>query len=115
MFGFLQSLVVWIISAAALVGAIWAFIDATKHADSAYRSAGRNSKVLWLVILGVAAVVAFVSLPPLPFGPNILGFSGGGITWLLGIAAIVAVVFYFVDVRPKVSGHSGGGRSSGGW
>ncbi|GIG55001.1 DUF2516 family protein [Demequina activiva] len=120
MFGFLQALVVWLISAGALVGSIWALIDAVKYPDSAFVNAGKKSKALWLVLLGVAAVVAFVSMPPLPFGPNLFGFGGGGALGLLGIAAIAVVLYYFVDVRPKVreNNYGGGGRgnrANGGW
>ncbi len=112
MFDSLQGLIILLISTAALIAAIWGLIDATKYSDGAYKNAGKNSKALWLIILGTAAVVAFISLPP-PLG------AGGGIIGLLGIAAVIAVVYYFVDVRPKVAGQgpgsSGPRRSSGGW
>ncbi|MFN3867019.1 MAG: DUF2516 family protein [Demequina sp.] len=112
MFDSLQAMIVLAISVAALVAAVWAFIDALKYPDAAYVNAGKKSKVLWLVILGAAALVAFISLPR-PLG------GGGGIIGLLGIAAVIAVIYYFVDVRPKVSGASpgpGGSRgSTGGW
>ena len=112
MFGSLQHLIILIISVAALIAAIWALIDATKYSNTAYVSAGKKSKTLWLVILGVAALVSFISLPP-PLG------SQGGIIGLFGIAAIIAVVYYFVDVRPKVAamnpGSRGPRRSAGGW
>ena len=112
MFDSLQAMIVLAISVAALVAAVWALIDAIKYPDSAYVNAGKKSKVLWLVILGAAALVAFISLPR-PLG------AGGGIIGFLGIAAVIAVIYYVVDVRPKVSGaspSSGGSRgSSGGW
>ena len=120
MFGTLQALVVWLISAAALAGSVWALIDSIKYPDSAFVNAGKKSKTLWVALLAVAALIAFVSMPPLPFGPNIFGFGGGGPLGLLGIAAIALVVYYFVDVRPKVreNNYGGGGRgnrSHGGW
>ncbi|MFW2512785.1 DUF2516 family protein [Demequina sp. SO4-13] len=112
MFDTLQQLIILVISVAALVAAAWAFIDAFKYPNTAYVNAGKKSKTLWLVILGVAALIAFISLPR-PLG------AGGGIIGLLGIAAVIATIYYFVDVRPKVSGaspSSGGSRgSSGGW
>ncbi|WP_084106536.1 DUF2516 family protein [Demequina sp. NBRC 110056] len=120
MFGFLQALVIWLISAGALVGSVWALIDAAKYPTTAFTNAGKQSKTIWLVIMGVAALIAFVSMPPLPFGPNVFGFGGGGALGLLGIAAIAVVIYYFVDVRPKVRqnnyGSGGrGNRSNGGW
>jgi len=118
-FAFLQELVIWIISAGALVGSIWAFVDAVRYPDQTFTNAGKKSKGIWLLILGAAAVVAFISMPPLPIGPNILGFGGGGALGLLGIASIAVVIYYFVDVRVKLRennyGSGGGGRSSGGW
>lgn len=112
MFGTLQHLIILLLSVAVLVAAAWAFIDATRYPDSAYQHAGKKSKMLWLVILGVAAVVSFISLPA-PLG------AGGGVIGLFGIASVVAVAYYFVDVRPKVAGMSpgrgGSQRSSGGW
>ncbi|WP_159448788.1 DUF2516 family protein [Demequina sp. NBRC 110053] len=120
MFGFLQALIIWLISAAALVGAVWGLVDAFKYPDSAFTNAGKQTKTVWLIIMGVAAVIAFVSMPPLPFGPNLFGFMGGGAIGLLGIAAIAVVIYYFVEVRPKVRGSnygSGGrgNRANGGW
>ncbi|WP_062462565.1 DUF2516 family protein [Demequina soli] len=114
LFGWLQHAVIVVISVAALAGAIWGLIDAARRPEGAFTAAGKWSKTIWLVILGVATVVAFLSLP-YPFG------GGSGIGGLLGIAAIVAVIVYFVDVRPKLGSGgfgSGGGRrgkSSGGW
>lgn len=108
----LQGLIILLISTAALIAAVWGLIDATKYPDQAYKSAGKNSKTLWLIILGAAALISFISLPP-PLG------RGGGILGLLGIASVVAVILYFVDVRPKVSGMAPGSRGprrpTGGW
>ncbi len=112
MFDSLQALIILVLSVAALVAGIWAFVDAVRYPDSAYVNAGKKSKALWLVILGVAALIAFISLP-WPLG------AGGGIVGFLGIASILAIVYYFVDVRPKVAGtnpgRGGPGRSTGGW
>ncbi|WP_296665232.1 DUF2516 family protein [Demequina sp.] len=118
MFGFLQSMVVFAISAVALIGAIWGLIDAARRSPSAFTAAGKWSKTIWMVILGVATLIAFVSLP-WPLG------GGGGIAGILGIASVVAVIVYFVDVRPKLGGFGGGsgggfgggsrGGSTGGW
>jgi len=113
LFGFLQNTVVLLISLAAFVGAVWAIVDAARRPEGAFTAAGKWSKTIWLVILGVAGIIAFVSLP-WPLG------TGGGIGGILGIAAVIAVIVYFVDVRPKLGsggfGSSGGSSSSrGGW
>ncbi len=98
LFGSLQMLVTLALSVAALVGSVWALIDAAKYSNDAFVAAGKQTKTIWLVILGVAALIAFLSMP-YPLG------GGGGITGFLGIIAIVAVIYYFVDVRVKVAPH----------
>ena len=82
---------------ALLVGAFvveaFAFIDALRHPAAAYTAASKQSKPLWLIILGVALVIGF-----------------GGITQEVGlfsflalpIIAFVAAAIYLADVRPKV-------------
>ena len=119
MLGFLQGLINWALSAAVLAFGIWALIDAIRHSDAAFTSAGKLSKMVWVAILAVAAAIAFVSLPALPF-LYVFGASGGGVFWFGGLAASVAIIVYFVSIRPKLgpSGGSSGGRStrsSGGW
>lgn len=89
---------------AAFVVEIWAFVDALRHADSAYRAAGKQTKPIWLLILGVALVIG-------------LGGAAGylGIFSILPIAAFIGAAIYLVDVRPKVREFKGrsGGSSSG--
>lgn len=110
MVGAVQWLVVLLLSVAAFFGAVWGLIDATRYPAAAFAAAGRLSKQAWIAILGVAALIAFVSLPA-PVG------RGGGILGFLGFAAIAAVAVYFASVRPQLRGTSGGWerRSSGGW
>ena len=120
MFGFLQDLINWALSAAVLLGGIWALIDAIRHSDAAFASAGKLSRMVWVAILAVASAIAFISLPALPF-LNIFGASGGGVFWFGGLAASAAIILYWVSIKPKLGpatgGSSGGnrGRSSGGW
>jgi len=115
MFGFLQFLVVVGISYALFAGGVWAIVDAARHPASAFVSAGKQSKVLWLVIVGAATAWLFVTLPA-PLG------RGDGPFDIFGLAAAVAVIIYHVGVKPALGPHrrgpSGGGRStrnSGGW
>ncbi|MDN4477976.1 DUF2516 family protein [Demequina lignilytica] len=119
MLGFLQELINWALSAAVLAGGIWALIDAIRHSDGSFSSAGKLSKMVWVAILAVATAIAFISLPALPI-LNIFGASGGGVFWIGGLAASVAIIVYLVGVKPKLgpaTGGSGGsrGRSTGGW
>ncbi|WP_062383229.1 DUF2516 family protein [Demequina iriomotensis] len=111
MFGGLQELVLLVISIAAFAGAVYGLIDAAHYPDTQFVAAGKRSKTLWLVILGLAAVFTI----PAPLGGVI------GLASIFGLASIVAVIIYFVDVRPALGprrpgssrGSSGGAR--GGW
>lgn len=71
---------------AALVIELYALVDAALHPAAAYLAAGKLTKQAWLAILGVALVVVLLSGW---FGP-------------LGLAAIIATIVYFVDVRPAL-------------
>jgi Protein of unknown function (DUF2516) len=70
----------------ALIIQVWAFVDALTHPAGAYLAAGKLTKQAWLAILGVALVVVLLS-----------GWFGS-----LGLAAIIATIVYFVDVRPAL-------------
>jgi hypothetical protein len=72
----------------------WAFIDALRHPAGSYTAASKQSKPIWLIILGVALIIGI-----------------GGVTQEIGlfnsflalpIVAFVAASIYLVDVRPKV-------------
>ncbi len=109
MFGNLQNLIILALSLAVLGGALWGLIEAVKFSPSAYVAAGKRSKALWVGLLAAAAIVSFISLPT-PLG------RGGGPINLFGIATMIVVVYFFADIRPKVSQHHGPrGSSGGGW
>ena len=76
---------------AAFVVQVWAFADAITRPKGGFVAAGKQTKPLWLIILGVAVVIgiggAIGSLPIFSFLP---------------IVAFVAAAIYLADVRPKV-------------
>ena len=76
---------------AAFVVEAWAFIDAIGRPAQAFVAAGKQTKPLWLIILGVAAVVGLAG-----------AVYGVGPTSILPVAAFVAAAVYLADVRPKV-------------
>ena len=83
----LQGLVGYVLFALQLVvlaTAVYAFVHAAMQRPDAYTAAGKLTKQVWLVILGVGALLALV-----------LGITG------VAIAAVAAGV-YLVDVRPKI-------------
>lgn len=71
--------------------AIFGLIDALRVPTDAFPYAGKRTKNLWLVILGVAAAILVVTGP----------------LNILGLAAIVAATVYLVDVRPAVKQYRG--------
>ena len=89
------------LSIAALVVEVWALIDAVRHPAQAYTAAGKQTKPIWLIILGVAVVVGL--------GSSALG--GFTLISLLPLAAFVAAAIYLTDVRPKVKEFRGGASS----
>jgi hypothetical protein len=87
---------------AAFVVELWAFIDAIGRPTAAYLAAGKQTKQIWLIILGVASAIG-------------LAFAlYGGITSILAVAAFAAAAIYHVDVKPKVREHRRGRGSSNG-
>ena len=82
---------------------LWAFIDAITRPAQAFVATGKQTKPLWLIILGVAAVVGLYGAA-----------YGVGPVSILPVAAFVAAAIYLADVRPKVrSFPKNGGSSSG--
>ena len=91
------------LAVAAFVVETWAFIDGIIRPAPAFVAAGKLTKPLWLIILGVAAVVGLAGVV-YKIGP----------TSILTVAAFVAAAIYLADVRPKVKDfRNGGGTSSG--
>jgi hypothetical protein len=115
MFAFLQLLVVQALSYAAFIGGAWALVDVIRRAPDAFVSAGKQSKNLWLLFVGVATAVLFIAIP-YPFGLAVLSIFN-----FVALAAAVVVVIYPVGVTPALGPHRkgprGGGRrsNSGGW
>jgi len=111
MFGPLQYWIILIIAIVTLVAAIAGLIEALRPPASAYVAAGKRTKVFWGSIMAVAALIAFLTLPP----P--LGF-GSGVLSIFSLAALVAIILFFVDVRPKLKEHNRPGptrNERGGW
>jgi hypothetical protein len=91
------------LSLAALVVEGWAFIDAIRRPAPAFTAAGKQTKPIWLIILGVAVV----------FGIGFSALGGVSLIQILPLAAFVAAAIYLTDVRPKVREFKGGSSSTG--
>jgi uncharacterized protein DUF2516 len=83
----------WALAIAAFLVEGWAFIDAITRPADAYPAAGKQTKPLWLVILGVAFVLGLAAA---------VGWGGLNAINFLAVAAFVAAAIYLTDVRPKV-------------
>jgi len=80
-FGSIQELIGLVFGLAALVLAVFGFVDALRHRPDAFTAAGKLSKPIWLAILGVAVALAFYTVLS-PFSMIwILAVVGAGSTW----------------------------------
>ena len=86
---------------AAFAVEVWAFIDALRRPAQAFPAAGKQTKPLWLIILGVATVIGL--------GSSTVG--AGTLISILPLAAFVAAAIYLTDVRPKVREFRSGSSS----
>jgi hypothetical protein len=89
----------------AFVVEAWALIDAATRPSRSYVAAGKQTKPLWLIILGVATAVG------LGYAAYVKNLS---VIQILPVAAFVAAGVYLTDVRPKVKQMGSGGSSSQG-
>ncbi len=89
----------WVLLLAAFVVEGWAFVDAIIRPSAAFPAASKQTKPIWLIILGVAFVIG-------------IGGAIGELQLLsiFPIVAFVAAAIYLVDVRPKVRSVKAGTR-----
>ena len=89
----------WVLLLGAFVVETWAFVDAIIRPKAAFPAAGKQTKTIWLLILGVAFVI------------GIAGAIGQlQLISIFPIVAFVAASIYLVDVRPKVRALKPGSR-----
>jgi len=77
-------IVVWVVTFAVKA---YAFVDCIRRPQQAFPAVGRQSKVLWLILTGLAAAT---------------GFFPGQTIQILGIAGVVIAMIYVFDVRPRI-------------
>ena len=89
----------WVLLLGAFVIEAWAFIDALRRPKAAFPAAGKQTKPIWLLILGVAFVI------------GLAGAVGDlSLISIFPIVAFVAAAIYLVDVRPKINSMKTGQR-----
>ena len=81
----------FVLSAAAFVFEAWAFVDALTRPSQAFVASSKQTKQLWLIILGVALVLGLAA-----------AIGRLSVINFLAVAAFVAAAIYMADVRPKV-------------
>ncbi len=82
-----QEYVLAVAAIALFVVEAWAFIDALARRPQEFEAAGKQTKIMWLVILGVALAAHMIFWHPI----NLLNLIGA-----------VASIVYLVDVRPAI-------------
>lgn len=84
----LAGTVLLILGFAVFAATIYAFVHAAMQRSDAYTATGKLTKPVWLIILGVSALLSFPLL---------------GLLSIMGpIIAACAAGIYLVDVRPKL-------------
>jgi hypothetical protein len=89
----------WVLQVGAFVIEAWAFGDALRRPTAAFPAAGKQTKPIWLIILGVAFVIGIAG------ALNLITLIS-----IFPIVAFVAAAIYLVDVRPKISSLKSGTR-----
>ncbi len=89
MWGFtaVQNLITMAIWGVFLVLKVWAFVDCVRQREDAFPAVQRQSKTLWLVLTGLAALTGL--LPDLTLG-------------LIGIAGTVIALIYLFEIKPRI-------------
>jgi hypothetical protein len=99
-FGNLQLLIALVFGVAVLALSVFGLVDALRHRPDAFTAAGKASKNIWLVILGVAVALSLTSVD-----------SAFSLPWIL---AVVGAGVYAADVRPALRKVTGRGSSNEG-
>jgi hypothetical protein len=89
----------WVLLLGAFVIEAWAFGDALRRPKGAFPAAGKQTKPIWLIILGVAFVIGIAGA---------VGYLS--LISIFPIIAFVAAAIYLVDVRPKINSLKSGSR-----
>ncbi|MEZ0073012.1 DUF2516 family protein [Planotetraspora sp. GP83] len=103
MFYSLLDYIFWGLAIAAFVLAVWALVHALRTPARAFQAAGKLTKPLWLVFLGLATFFTLVAAS---------GYIGVGFGQLniFTIVSVIASGIYMADVKPAVNEYRGGGN-----
>lgn len=96
----LQYALYWALALALLGVEVYAALDAARRPPGAFLAAFKRTKAFWVALLGVAAVLGFLSLPITGLGFGIFGM----------MVCVVPAAIYLGDVRPNLPRPRGTGR-----
>ncbi|XVX19721.1 DUF2516 family protein [Actinomycetota bacterium] len=85
-----QGMIVVALSVVAFGVELMALVHALMQRPDAFVAAGKRTKNFWLVLLGIATAIGFVSL------------ANSGVLGFLSLLAIVAAGVYLADVKPAL-------------
>jgi hypothetical protein len=91
----------WVLLIVAFVVEAWALIDALRRPTAAFPAASKQTKPIWLLILGVATIIGI---------GGVVGYLS--LFSIIPIVAFVAAAVYHIDVKPKVKAIGPGSSSS---
>lgn len=91
-----QMLLNLVLGIAALGMELFALADAARHDARTYLVAEKRTKTFWLVVLGICAVVGFITV--------------ASVLSLVGLLAVVGAGVYLADVRPELRRYGGHSR-----
>jgi hypothetical protein len=66
---------------------VWAFVDVARRPQQAFPAVDRQTKTLWLILTGIAALTGLAPLNPVG---------------LIGIAGVVIALLYLFEIRPRI-------------
>ncbi|ACZ83950.1 DUF2516 family protein [Streptosporangium roseum] len=92
-------LIFWVLAIGVFALSAWALVHALRTPAQAFAVTGKQSKKLWLVILGLAALFGFAAAVQYL---NVLS--------IFTIASVIASAIYLADVRPAVREVGKGGN-----
>ncbi|SDQ81117.1 DUF2516 family protein [Thermostaphylospora chromogena] len=93
-------LIFWLLAIGAFAMAAYAFVHALRTPTRAFAITGKQTKKLWMIILGFAVLFAFAAA--VQYLHTLSIFT---------IASVIASGIYLADVRPAVSEIGKGGNS----